>query len=238
MAGSMVVISAHSVDFVWRAGGTIAKYAELGWDVNILVLSLGVRGESASLWKQPGQTAEAVGEVRRSESSEAAAILGCTPHYFDLEDYRMTITREVIDGMVGKLREFRPSIILTHAPEDPFNPDHPLVYQATVEARLLAGAAGVTPETKPIAPSRLYGFEPHQPEMSNFKPEILVDISGQMEKKLAAMKRIPTQAYLADFHLHLAEARGYHARRNGSNGAIQYAEAFQSYVPIVVDLLP
>ena len=238
MAGSMVVVSAHSVDFVWRAGGTIAKYVELGWDVNVLVLSLGVRGESASLWKGQSQTYDAVAAVRRAESTEAAEILGCKLHFFDLVDYRMAITSDVIAQMVTKLREFRPSIILTHAAEDPFNPDHPLVYQATVEARLLAGAAGVSPETAPIAPPRLFAFEPHQPELSNFKPEILVDISGQMDKKMAAMKRVPTQAYLADFHLHLAEARGYHARRNGSNGAIKYAEAFQSYVSIVVDTLP
>jgi 4-oxalomesaconate hydratase len=234
----MVVVSAHSVDFVWRAGGTIAKYAELGWDVNVLVLSLGVRGESASLWTKEGQTPEAVGAVRRSESEAAAGILGCKLHFFDLQDYRMTVTDEVLGEMVAKLRQFRPSIILTHSPEDPFNPDHPLAYQASVNARLLAGAAGVTPESKAIPPSRLFAFEPHQPELSSFKPEVLVDISAQMDRKMEAMKQVPTQAYLANFHLHLAEARGYHARRNGSNPKIQYAEAFQSFVPIVVDLLP
>lgn len=238
MAGSMAVVSAHSVDFVWRAGGTIAKYVEMGWDVNVLVLSLGARGESASLWKTPGQTYDAVSEVRRSESNNAAQILGCALHFFDLQDYPMTITNTVIEEMTRKLREFRPSIILTHAAEDPFNPDHPTVYRATAEARLLAGAAGVMPEIAPIAPSRLFAYEPHQSELSHFEPAILVDITQQMEKKTAAMKCVPTQAYLADFHLHLAEARGYHARRNGSNAAIQYAEAFQSYVPIVVDALP
>lgn len=237
-AGSMVVVSAHAVDFVWRAGGTIAKYVEMGWDVNVLVLSLGIRGESASLWREPGQTPEVVGDIRKNESRQAATALGCTLHFFDLQDYRMTITDDVVAAIVRKLREFRPSVILTHAAEDPFNPDHPTAFKVTAEARLLAGAAGITPESAPIAPPRLYSFEPHQSEMSNFRPEVLVDITEQMDKKLAAMKCVPTQAYLADFHLHLAETRAYHARRNGGSSAIQYAEAFQSYIPIVVDRLP
>lgn len=238
MSGSMVVVSAHSVDFVWRAGGTIAKYVERGWDVNVLVLSLGVRGESASLWKTAGQTYSGVAEIRKEESSAAGAVLGCSLHYFDLEDYRLDITEKTLKQMVDMLREFSPSIILTHAAEDPFNPDHPLAHKATVDARLLAGAPGVSPESRAIAPSRLFAFEPHQPEHSNFKPDLLIDISGQMDKKMAAMRCVPTQSYLADFHLHLAEARGYHARRNGSNSKVEYAEAFQSYVPIVSEWLP
>lgn len=234
----MVVVSAHSVDFVWRAGGTIARYVEQGWNVEVLVLSLGARGESASLWKAESQTYAAVADTRKRESMAAADILGCKLHFFELEDYKLDITPEILETIVRKLRDIRPSIILTHSPEDPFNPDHPIAFQATANARLMAGVPGVQPETKALPPSRMFAFEPHQTELSNFKPEILVDITAQMDKKLAAMREVPTQAYLADFHLHLAESRGYHARRNGSNPDIKYAEAFQSFVPLVVDLLP
>ncbi len=44
-----LVVSAHSADFVWRAGGAIALYAGRGWTVKIICLSFGERGESAKL---------------------------------------------------------------------------------------------------------------------------------------------------------------------------------------------
>jgi 4-oxalomesaconate hydratase len=238
MSGSMLVISAHAVDYVWRAGGTIAKYVRNGWDVNVLVLSFGARGESAPLWKESGQTYEEVERVRKAESVSAAEILGCQLHFFGLRDYRLDMTDEVIDQMVRKIREFKPSIILSHGEKDPFNPDHPITHKASVDARLLAGSAGVLPELAPAPPSRFYAFEPHQTELSEFVPDIIVDITEDIEKKIDAMRCVPTQEYLVDFHIKLAESRGYHARRNSSNKGIRYAEAFQSYIPIVVDELP
>jgi 4-oxalomesaconate hydratase len=234
----MLVISAHAVDYVWRAGGVIAKSVQAGWDVNVLVLSLGVRGESASLWSEQGQTYENVARIRRGESLAAAEILGCRLHFFDLEDYRLNITEDVLMNMVRKIREFQPSIILTHGDRDPFNPDHPIAYQATVDARLLADTPGVMPEIPTSPPTRLYGFEPHQTEMSGFRPDVIVDISGVMDTKIAAMRCVPTQAYLTDFHIQLAELRAYHARRNWTNKETTYAEAFQSYIPIVRDEFP
>ena len=53
---SVLVVSAHAADFVWRAGGAIALYAQRGYRVRILCLSHGERGESERLWRQPGMT--------------------------------------------------------------------------------------------------------------------------------------------------------------------------------------
>ena len=41
-----MVVSAHPADFVWRAGGAIALYAERGYEVTVVCLSFGERGES------------------------------------------------------------------------------------------------------------------------------------------------------------------------------------------------
>ena len=55
---SIVVISAHAADFIWRAGGAIALYADRGYRVRVICLSFGERGESARLWKQPDMSVE------------------------------------------------------------------------------------------------------------------------------------------------------------------------------------
>jgi len=63
-----LVVSAHSADFVWRAGGAIASHVRQGWRVKIVCLSFGERGESAKLWRQPGMTLEKVKAARRDEA--------------------------------------------------------------------------------------------------------------------------------------------------------------------------
>jgi 4-oxalomesaconate hydratase len=68
---TILVVSAHAADFVWRAGGAIALYASRGYKVRILCLSYGERGESQAAWKQPGMTIERVKEIRRAESTRA-----------------------------------------------------------------------------------------------------------------------------------------------------------------------
>ena len=71
-----LIVSAHAADFVWRCGGAIALHAELGYDVTVVCLSYGERGESAKLWKQDGMTLDKVKAARRAEAEAAAAALG------------------------------------------------------------------------------------------------------------------------------------------------------------------
>ena len=73
-----LVVSAHSADFVWRAGGAIALYAERGWEITAVCLSFGERGESAKLWRQPGMTMDAVKANRKQEANRAAELEAAT----------------------------------------------------------------------------------------------------------------------------------------------------------------
>ena len=75
-AKTALVISAHAADFVWRCGGAIALHAAKGYEVTVVCLSFGERGESARLWKEPGMTLDKVKAARRAEAEKAAAALG------------------------------------------------------------------------------------------------------------------------------------------------------------------
>ena len=72
MSRRVLVIGAHSADFVWRAGGAIAVATRLGGTARVIALSYGERGESGELWKEPGQTVERVKELRHAEAEAAA----------------------------------------------------------------------------------------------------------------------------------------------------------------------
>ena len=89
-----LVVSAHSADFVWRAGGAIALHAERGVAVTVVCLSFGERGESAKLWRQEGMTLERVKAERRKEAEAAAKALGVADiQFWDLGDYPITPVR-------------------------------------------------------------------------------------------------------------------------------------------------
>jgi 4-oxalomesaconate hydratase len=236
---TVLVISAHAADFVWRAGGAIALYASRGYKVRILCLSYGERGESERLWKIPGMTVEQVKQDRHQESSRAAAILGADVRFFDMGDYPIVPSEEKIVEMVNEFRENRPEIVLTHSIEDPYNPDHPMAHDLTMKARVYAQAAGYPAKGKgkqDDAPP-VFLFEPHQPEQCNFKPQVLLDITPVWEQKLQAMQSMAAQEHLVNYYTDLGKRRGVQAVRNSGRREIKFAEAFQRFYPQVTDTL-
>ncbi len=108
-----LVVSAHSADFVWRAGGAIALHADRGWDVVIVCLSFGERGESAKLWRERDMTMQRVKTSRREEAEKAASILGARLLFFDIGDYPMRIGEDTLFKLAAVYRELRPEFVLT-----------------------------------------------------------------------------------------------------------------------------
>ena len=72
----ILVVAGHIGDFVWRSGGSIAKYAKAGSSIKLVIISDGLRGEANDYWKTEGAN-EAEGHIRRkAEGSQAAQTLG------------------------------------------------------------------------------------------------------------------------------------------------------------------
>jgi len=237
MGRKLLVIGAHSADFVWRAAGTIALVTSQGGNATVIALSYGERGESGELWKEPNQTVENVKRIRHEEASAAAGTVGAVFRCLDLGDYPLTITESAMEQLVGIFQEVQPDILLTHTPADPFNPDHPVACQAVQKARLLSSGAGVASAFSRITPPDLYFFEPHQPELCEFHPNTFVDITPVMEQKRKAMECIQAQSYLQSYYTELASRRGNHARRISGMQEVKFAEALQRTLPWVVKSL-
>jgi 4-oxalomesaconate hydratase len=233
----LLVIGAHSADFVWRAGGVTAVTTGDGGTARVIALSYGERGESGELWKEEGQTVERVKEIRHGEAERAAAALGADFKALDFGDYPLQIDGDRLIQIADEIREFAPDVLITHTDTDPFNPDHPVAYAAVNRARGLAAGAGVSSAFKTIKPPVFYLFEPHQPELCNFTPNTFVDITGVLEAKLQAMQEMKAQKYLQTYYAQRADQRGNHARRSSGNQDIRQAEAFQRVTPNVIAAL-
>jgi len=232
-----LVVSAHSADFVWRAAGAIALHAERGWEVTVVCLSFGERGESAKLWREPEITLEKVKTNRCEEASRAAEILGAKIIFFDVGDYPMRIPDSVLYDLAGLYRKIRPEFVLTHSLRDPYNFDHPLVAHAAQEARIVAQAHGHEHGTPVLGAPPVFLFEPHQPEQCEWKPQVLLDITPVWLKKLSAFQEMKAQEHLWHYYERVALQRGVQASRN-SNKTIKYAEAYQRVFPQVTEELP
>ena len=237
MSRRLLVVGAHSADFVWRAGGAIAVTTSRGGSARVLALSYGERGESGELWQEPNQTVERVKEIRHGEAERAAAAVGAEFNCLDLGDYPLEIDGEALVAIADRIRQFAPDTVVTHTDRDPFNPDHPTAFFAVERARALAAGAGVPSAFETVSPPELLLFEPHQPELCNFTPTTFVDITAVIEQKRAAMSEMKAQAYLHTYYDQRAEQRGNHARRSSGNSAVKYAEAFQRMTPQVVESL-
>jgi 4-oxalomesaconate hydratase len=237
---SLLVISAHVGDFVWRAGGAIALYASRGHEVTVVCLAYGERGESARYWRQ-GLDLEQVKEKRHAEAVDAAKVLGANLVAFDADDYPLVETADLLDRLVKLYRQVQPTVVLTHTERDPWNQDHEAAHAMATKSRVIAQAAGYDPGSEVIGAPPVFLFEPHQTEYSGFMPDVLLDITEVWDRKLEAMKCMEGQQHLWDYYTDVAIRRGIQAERNsGPNMGVlkdSKAEAYQRVFPQVANEL-
>ncbi len=232
-----LVVSAHSADFVWRAGGAIALHAARGFEVTVVCLSYGERGESAKLWRQPGMTLERVKSERQKEAEAAAKVLNVHDiQFWDLGDYPITLSQDSLFRLVDVMRAVRPAFILTHSKEDIYNHDHPAVTDFAQHARITAQAHGHKPEQKVLGAPPVFLFEPHQPEQCGWKPDVLLGIDSVWPQKRQAIECMAGQEHLWEYYTRVALQRGAQGARN-SDKSMTYGEGYQSVFPHVVDSL-
>lgn len=234
MPKSILVVTAHVGDFVWRCGGAMALHADQGHAVHVVCLSFGENGESNSAWTSDTDVAT-VKQLRQNEAETAAKELGATSiTFFDLGDYPLNITPETVKRLSSVMRDVKPAIIITHPEHDPSNLDHCKTFETVLTARMQAIAPGHGKDY--IVPPQVLSFEPHQSELCLFKPNILLDISPAWEKKKKAMQSMLVQKNLWAYYERVALQRGAQAGRRGQSNSA-YAEAYQAIFPLVVSQL-
>ncbi|MCU1546712.1 MAG: GlcNAc-PI de-N-acetylase [Homoserinimonas sp.] len=235
--GTLLVVSAHPGDFVWRAGGALALAASRGQRAVIACLSFGERGESAAQWRA-GKNLQEIKDIRREEGQQAADLLGAEVRFFDADDYPLIETPQLLQQLIDLYRELQPTAVLTHAAADPYNMDHPKAAEIALKARILAQAPGVEGPGDVIGAPPVFCFEPHQSEVCGFTPDVLLDITPVWETKMAAMRSLgASQGHLVDYYSDLGRRRGVQAKRNSGPNlglpANTLSEAYQRIYPHV-----
>jgi 4-oxalomesaconate hydratase len=242
-APTVLYIGAHDVDFLVRAGGTLARYADEGSRVVAISLTLGERQESQRLWlERPEITLEEVIETRHAEALRCAELIGCTFRWLGWEDCPITIDRARHVELMRLIQEIRPDILMTHWPDEVTNFDHLNTGHAVREAAMRTPSAGTKVDTglEHWTVPALYFTEPTfpLPDRNGFSPNVWIDITDVYERKLAGLKAAWSHGRLDLTYPLCAEFRAAQARMYTGNDAIRYAEAFVADTPWVGRRLP
>ena len=171
MAVDVMAIGAHPDDVELIAGGTVAKLVRKGRSVVIVDLT---RGEMGS---------RGTAETRAQEAREAAGVLGIADRVsLDMGDGLLANTLENRVQVIELMRRFRPTIVLTHHWHD-LHPDHCAASHIVQDSMYPVGMAKFPAQGRPYRPNEFLFFMGHFP----FKPDIIVDVSEDFDKKLEAL---------------------------------------------------
>jgi len=235
-AKKVLVVGCHAVDWLWRAGGTLANYAKIGSEIKVIDLTVGARGESDAVWKaNPGITEEEVIEIRKNEVRKAAKIIGVKEvEFMDFSDHYIVIGREEILRIALSIRKFNPDIILTHSRLDPRNPDHETAFRTALTAARFASTYGAFPDIPVAKSAEIFSYEPDIPEICDFCPDTFIDISDVYEQKCEAMNCVPSQPGEIVNYSMRNKMRGIIASRfKHDDKNFECVEAFQRVTPWV-----
>jgi LmbE family N-acetylglucosaminyl deacetylase len=210
----LVVIAPHPDDETLGAGGTIARFAAVGVEVSVLIVS----GHLPPLYP-----AEAFEETRH-EAEDAFRLLGVKRWDFLRVPATMVHQMPVAElngKVVNFVRDASPDVVLIPFPDRHI--DHRTVFDSAVVATRPVGqnpprlvmCYETLSETHWNAP----GIEPA------FVPDFHFDISAQMNKKIEALECYASQVKSAPSRS--VDATRALARFRGSQMGCEYAEAFK-----------
>jgi LmbE family N-acetylglucosaminyl deacetylase len=227
-SGPVLASFAHPDDAEISAGGTLAKWAESGREVHLVVLTNGDRGSS-----DPERDPDDIAQIRAQETAQAASVIGLAGvRILETRDGELENTWGVRAAIVRAIREIRPAIVLTCDPTAWFfesryinHSDHRAAGAATVDAAF--PAAGNPHFYAEQLAEGLSVWNAAQVWLGwTLEPNHHEDISDHMDRKIAALAEHRSQVegdMLGYFEEWLPREAGDAGRRIG----VRYAESFR-----------
>lgn len=182
----ILLFCAHPDDAELCAGGTISKFVKKGYDVKIIVMTNGNVGNN-------DLSVSKTSDIRKVEMENAANFLKCKTKCLDINDGEVLPILEYRKLVINEIREFKPSIIMTHRSND-YHPDHRYTSQLVQDSLVLICSGNYSPEFKPLnyTPITLF-FWDHFTKPYSFNADIICDITNEFNNKIHALSMHQSQ---------------------------------------------
>lgn len=221
----ILAFGAHPDDVELGCAATIAKEVALGKKVGIVDLTRGELGTRGSA------------ELRDEEAAKAAEILGVTVR----ENLRFADGFFVNDkahqlAIIKMIRKYQPDIVLCNAIDDR-HIDHGKGSTLVSNACFLSGLQKITTEVSGETqqhwrPKQVY----HYIQWKNIEPDVVIDVTGYMDKKMEAVLAYASQFYDPNSKepetpitsKNFTDSIAYRARDLGRLIGVEHAEGFTS----------
>ncbi len=159
----ILAVMAHPDDAELLCAGTLARAKGDGAAIGIVVMCRGDKGAGSATG------GEALERVRRQEAGVAAEILGATLFWFGAGDGELFDSYENRQQLMEFFRQFRPTLVITHAGED-YHADHRAASALAEAASWFCGSRGhVTDSPAVQTPPKLWFADTLG--MSGFSPD-------------------------------------------------------------------
>lgn len=230
----ILAIGAHPDDVELSCSATLAKEISRGKKVGILDLTRGELGTRGTA------------EIREQEAQEAARILGLEVRE-NLEFSDGFFVNNVAHQLeiIKRIRKYRPEVVLCNAIEDR-HIDHGKGAQLVADSCFLSGLRKIETVCKghiqhAWRPKHVF----HYIQWKNLSPDLVVDVTGFMDKKIAAVKSYKSQFYDANSKEpetpissdNFFDSITYRARDLGRLIGTEYGEGFTVNRYVAVDSL-
>ena len=151
-----IAIGAHPDDIEFYMGGTLLLLKQAGYQTHYLNLASGNCGSV----EYNGPTTRS---IRNTEARAAAKVLGAQFHPSITDDLEIMYRLDLLRALAAKIREVKPTIVLTHSPQD-YMEDHTNTCRLAVTAAFARGMPNFkTTPSRPAADYEvaLYHAMPH-----------------------------------------------------------------------------
>ncbi|MHB1126198.1 MAG: PIG-L deacetylase family protein [Bacillota bacterium] len=218
----ILVVAAHPDDEVLGCGGTVARHALSGDEVQIHILAEGWTSRGEKRYRE--KYASRLSGLRKSARSAGKTLGASLVTLYDFPDNRLDSVDllDVVKVVEGIIKEFQPDMVYTHHAGD-LNIDHRRVHGAVVTAcRPLPGSPVKTVLFFEV-PSSTEWQVPGSAQP--FLPNWYVDVSATLSLKIKALGEYPSE--IRDWpHARSVAAVEHLARWRGSSAGMDAAEAF------------
>ncbi len=218
----ILAVVAHPDDAELLCAGTLARAKADGAAIAVCVLCRGDKG-------QPDPPIENLGEVRHEEMLAAVEVLGAELLDGGLGDGELMDVPDVRRTVVELYRQFRPTLVLAHSPDD-YHPDHRAAGALAEAASWFCASTGhKTPSPAMKTPPALWWMD--TVNMGCFEPGFYVEVSEFVELKRQMIRCHRSQMSRgaeADFSP-LEELMIRQCEARGAQAGTRAAEAFRCH---------